>query len=465
MQTKETPALGDSLSLQLNKSGTLAIFGGPKTVHSDPGDMFTWPIITEEDENAVLSVLRRGAMSDIDVTMEFERNFASWLDVKHALGFNNGTSALETAMFGCGVGVGDEIICPSVTYWASAMPCYSLQATVVFAEVDPISLCLDPLDIEHRITDRTKAIVVVHYLGHPADMDAIMEVARKHNVKVIEDFSHAQGGLYKGRRVGTIGDVGATSLMSSKSLVAGEAGMMVTNDLEIYERAIAFGHYERFEADNIHIEYLKPFVELPVAGYKFRMNQLSAALGISQLKHYDARCEEIRKSMNYFWDLLEGVPGLRAHRPEKDSGSNMAGWYAAHGRYVPEELGGLSITRFTDAVRAEGYEASGAGCNGALHLHPVFNTVDTYHHGKPTRIANSDRDLRQPAGSLPVSEKIGEHIFRIPWFKHYRPEIINEYANAFRKVAENYRELLADDPGNPPQLGSWHFASHAKSEG
>ncbi len=152
----------------------LAIFGGPKAVQSDPGDMFTWPIITAEDEDAVLEVLRRGAMSGLDVTKEFEREFAEWQGSKYALAFNNGTAALQAAMFGCKVGVGDEIICPSVTYWASALPCFSLGATVVFAEIDPDTLCIDPQDIEARITERTRAIVVVHYLGHPADMDPIM---------------------------------------------------------------------------------------------------------------------------------------------------------------------------------------------------------------------------------------------------------------------------------------------------
>jgi len=436
----------------------LALLGGPKTVQSDPGNIFTWPIITEEDEQAVLEVLRRGAMSGTDVTMQFEKEFAEWQGTRYALGMNNGTAAIQSAMFACGVGVGDEVICPSLTYWASALPCFSLGATVVFAEVDPTTICLDPKDIKHRITSRTKAIVVVHYLGHPADMDPIMEIAKRHGLKVIEDVSHAQGGLYKGRKLGTIGDVGAMSLMSGKSLAIGEAGMLVTDDTEIYERAEAFGLYERYTGE-IKTESLREFAGLPLGGYKYRMHQMSAAVGRVQLKHYDERCEEIRRAMNYFWDLLEDVPGIRAHRPAKDSGSNMAGWYAAHGLYVPEELGGLSVTRFTEAVRAEGAPAS-PGCNIPLHLHPLLNTCDVYGAGKPTRIANSDRDLRQPKGSLPVTESITKHTYHIPWFKQYKPEIIEEYAQAFKKVAENYTELLADDPGNPPNIGGWHFFRH-----
>ncbi len=436
----------------------LALFGGPKAVTRPPNDMYTWPIITNEDEEAVLKVLRSGGMSGTDVTIEFEKDFCSWQGSKYALGFSSGTAAIQGAMYGCKVGVGDEVICPSVTYWASCLQAFSLGATVVFADVDPDTLCIDPSDIEKRITPRTKAIIVVHYLGYPVDMDPIMKIARKHKVKVIEDVSHAQGGLYKGKKLGTIGDVSAMSLMTGKSFAIGEAGILTTDNLEIHERAIAFGHYERF-GSKIQTESLKPFIGLPLGGYKYRMHQLSSAMGRVQIKYYDQRCAEIQKSMNYFWDLLAGVPGLKAHRPAKNSGSTMGGWYAPHGLYRPEELGGLSVTRFANAVVAEGGTCN-AGANSALHLHPLFNSCDVYGHGKPTRIANSGRDLRQPPGSLPISEKIGTMAYSVPWFKKFRPEIIEEQANAFRKVAENYRELLKDDPGNPPNLGGWHFFQH-----
>jgi len=436
----------------------LAIHGGSKAVQTDPGDIFRWPVITEEHEEAVLEVLRRGGMSGTDVTIQFEKEFAEWQGLEYALGFSSGTAALQGAMFGCKVGVGDEIICPSVTYWASVLQCFSLGATAVFCEIDPETLCIDPEDIEHRITEHTKAIMVVHYVGHPAEMDAIMDIARRNGVKVIEDVSHAQGGLYKGQKLGTFGDVAAMSLMSGKSFAVGEAGMLATNDREIYERALAFGHYERYD-DRIQTDYLKAYRGLPLGGYKYRVHQLSSAVGRVELKYYDRRCEEIRKAMNYFWDLLEGVPGIRAHRTAKGSGSNMAGWYSARGLYRPEELGGLSVTRFAEAVRAEGAICS-PGLNRPLHLHPLFNTCDVYGHGKPTRIAHADRDLRQPPGSLPVSESIGTLAYQIPWFKRYRPEIIDEHVNAYRKVAENYKELLEDDPGNPPELGGWHFFQH-----
>jgi dTDP-4-amino-4,6-dideoxygalactose transaminase len=422
----------------------LAIKGGPKAVQTDPGDIFSWPIITKEDEEAALEVLRAGKMSGTDVTKKFEEEFAKWHGVKYALAHNNGTAALHAAMFACGVGVGDEIICQSLTYWASALPALSLGATIVFAEVDPNTLTLDPEDVERRITDRTKAIVVVHYCGYPTDMDPIMEIAERHGIKVIEDCSHAHGGLYKGRLVGTIGHVGAFSLMSGKSLIAGEGGILITNDREIYERAVAFGHYERTQ-EVLTIPELKRFAGLPLGGYKYRMHQISSAVARVQLKYYKERMEEIQRAMNYFWDLLEGVPGIRAHRPPKDSGSTMGGWYAPHGIYVPEELDGLSVEKFCEAVRAEGVGNCHPGANFPLHLHPMLNEADVYGHGKPTRIANATRDVRQPKGSLPVTESLPSRIFSIPWFKRFYPKVIEEHALAFRKVAENAHELLEDD--------------------
>jgi perosamine synthetase len=437
-------------------SSKLALLGGPKAVTRDPGDLFTWPIVTPEDEQAVLDVLHRRAMSSSDVTREFEREYAAWQGRKYALGFSSGTASIQAAMFACGVGVGDEIISQSLTYWATCLQAFSLGATVVFAEIDPQTLTLDPADLEHRITKRTKAIVVVHYLGHPADMDPIMAIARKHGIAVIEDVSHAQGSLYKGRMAGTFGEVAALSLMTGKSLPAGEAGILVTDERRYYERALALGHYERFDA-TIESPDLKPWIGLPLGGYKYRMHQMSSAVGRVQLSHYDGRVAEIQKAMNYFWDRLEGTPGIAAHRPPKDSGSTMGGWYAARGLYRPEELGGLSVSRFCEALRAEGVEEVAPGANRPLHLHPLFNDVDVYGHGKPTRIAHSDRDLRQPRGSLPVTEAASARIMSIPWFKHPDVARIDEYVEAYRKVSAGCRELAAGDQGNPPDVGGWHF--------
>jgi dTDP-4-amino-4,6-dideoxygalactose transaminase len=295
-------------------------------------------------------------------------------------------------------------------------------------------------------------------------MDAIMAIAKKHGLKVIEDVSHAQGGLYKGRRLGTFGDVGAMSMMSGKSFAAGELGMLVTDDRRIYERAMAYCHYERNNEKYIQeSDELKPFMHISLGGYKGRANQLCTAIGRVQLKYYDARCAKIREAMNYFWDQLEGLPGIRAIRVDESTGSNMAGYYIPYGIFVSEELEGLSVTRFCEAVTAEGVFAKG-GANAPLHTHAVFQTADIYGDGKPTRIANSPEDIRKFDENLATAEKVGETLFTVPWFKKFVPEEIEQYANAFKKVALNYKELLEGDQGNPAQINGWHFFKHTEKK-
>lgn len=433
------------------ENSKLALLGGRKVIEDGnfAGDMFKWPIVTKEDEDAVLEVLRRGAMSGGDITRQFEKEFAEWQGTKYALAYSNGTESLRAAMWACGVGAGDEIICPSITYWASSTAALTLGAAVNFADINKDTLCIEPGDIEHRIGPKTKAIVVVHYVGYPCDMDPIMEIAERHNVKVIEDVSHAHGALYKGRKVGALGHIGAMSMMAGKSFAIGEAGMMVTEDPLLFERCIAYGHYERTGVKTMYndvdaqvtIDELKKFSGVPLGGYKHRMNQTCSAMGRVQLKYYDQRIEEIQKAMNYFWDCLEGVPGLKAHRPAKDSGSTMGGWYSPRGLYRAEELGGLPCAKFAEAVSEEGVWCN-PGANFPLHLHEVYHSADIFNMGQPTMISFGQRDVRQGEGSLPVSESIREIAYSIPWFKHYRPEVIEKYAECFRKVAENAGDLL-----------------------
>ena len=431
-------------------STSLAALGGPKAVTADPCDIFTWPIVTAEDEQAVLEVLRAGKMSGNDVSKQFEAEFARWMGREFALSYPNGTDSLRAAMWAVGLGAGDEIICPSVTYWASATQALTLGAAVNFADIERETLCIDPEDIEHRIGPRTKAVMVVHYAGHPADMDRIMPIARRHGVALIEDVSHAQGSLYKGRMCGTFGVVAAMSMMSGKSFPVGEGGMLVTDERAIYERCIAYGFYERTGAASTYNPAdagvtdadLRRFAGVPLGGYKHRLNQTASAMGRVQLKYYPERIAEIQKAMNRFWDLLEGAPGIGAHRPAKGSGSTMGGWYAARGLYRADELGGLPCAKFCEAVRAEGVEDCHSGANRPLHIHPVFHEADIFQMGEPTMISFGQRDVRQGPGSLPVSESIDEITFGIPWFKFDYPEIIKEYAAAYRKVAENANALL-----------------------
>jgi dTDP-4-amino-4,6-dideoxygalactose transaminase len=426
----------------------LALNGAPAAVPVNHGRIFKWPIITSEDEDAVLEILRAGTMSGTAVTRLFESEFAEYLGVRYALGCCNGTAAIQEAMWACGVGLGDEVICPSMTYWASCTAALALGATVNFADIDPETLCINPSDIEHRIGADTKAIIVVHYAGHPCDMDRIMEIARRHDVKVIEDVSHAVGSRYKERYCGTIGDIAGMSMMAGKSFVVGEGGMVTTNDRELYERCMAFGHYERIvnsrfsgASEKLFNPELLRYAGVPQGGVKHRLNQTCSALGRVQLKYYPERIEEIQQAMNYFWEQLRGYPGLHPHRVASETDSTMGGWYYPRGLYRAGELGGLSCAKFCRAVTAEGFNCS-PGANFPLHLHPAFHEMDVLHAGAPSMVAFAKRDMRQGSGSLPVSERIGDICLGVPWFKHCDHRIIKEYVDIFKKVIEHHRELL-----------------------
>ena len=437
----------------------LALVGGKPVIENKPDEsLFKWPILTQEDEDAALDVIRNNKFSGTDITEKFQDEFAEWIGRKYAIAYCNGTASLTSAMFAIGLGKGDEIICPTKTYWGSVSQAINFGASAVFCNIND-NLSMDPDDLERCITKRTKAIMVVHYYSYPCDMDKIMAIAKKYNLMVIEDVSHAQGGMYKGKRLGTFGDVAAMSLMSGKSFAAGEMGILVTDNTKIYERAMAFGHYERNNDSYIkESEELKPYFHIALGGIKGRANQVCAAIGRVQLKYYDERCKEIRKAMNYFWDLMEGVPGIRAIRVDESTGSNMGGWYQGHGRYYPEELHGLSVKKFCEAIRAEGYEGCWDGGNFCLHTHPFFKTFDLYNEGVPSRIVYNDRDVREDDDKCKPSESI--FCFTVPWFKHFDKEWIEKYAAIFRKVVENHEQLL-DTDSKDGQGGRWYGTENA----
>ena len=421
----------------------LAFFGGPKAIESEDESLFHWPIVTDEDINAVADVLRAGTMSGTGITKQFERAFGDWVGSKYALGCCNGTASLTAALFACGVGAGDEVICPSLTYWASCASALWFGATVAFADVEPDSLCLDPDDFERKISPKTKAVIVVHYCGYPADMDRINAIAQRHGVKVIEDVSHAVGAKYKGRFCGTLGDVAGLSMMTGKAFAIGEAGMLLTDNREMHERAVAFGHYERTGApsrynpvDNqISSPDLLPYIGIALGGVKHRMNQTCATMGLVQLKHYPERMAEIDRAMNRFMDKLETIDGLVAHRPAKDSGSTKGGWYLPCCHYDKMKFGGVSAQDFCDYVRAEGMRCVN-GVNEPLHLHPMFHTADLIHQGLPTNLAFGQRDVRQGKGACPVTEKVSDTVIQVPWFKHDTIDAIEQYFQAIQKVAQ-----------------------------
>ena len=442
----------------------LALLGGkPLITESAPEELFKWPILTQEDIDAAMDVVVNNKFSGTDITIKFQEEFAEWQERKYALAFTNGTMSLTAAMFAIGLGEGDEIICPTKTYWGSVSQALWFGAIPVFCNINDM-LSLDPDDLERCITDKTKAIMVVHYFGYPCAMDRIMEIANKHGIYVIEDVSHAHGSLYKGRKVGTFGHIAAMSMMSWKVFAAGEMGMLVTDDRKLYERAIAFGHYERNNENYIkECDDLKDYYHIALGGVKGRANQLCSALGRGQLKHYDERCAEIRKAMNYFYDQIEKLPGLKPLRIDESDGSNMGGYYSPTIAYFPEELKGLTSDRFAEAITAEfnGAFLCRSGGNFCLHTHGYFKTFDPVNKGVPGRVAYSQRDVREDDQYLAASEE--KQCIAAPWFKHYDKEWIDKYAAVYKKVVDHCEDLLEGD-ADKASGGIWYGAEVKKNE-
>lgn len=433
----------------------LALLGGePVFTEKPPQELFKWPIITQEDIDAATEVIVNNKFSGTDITVKFEEEFAQWQGRDFALAFTNGTMSLAAAMFAVGLSEGDEIICPTKTYWASIAQAAWFGAKAVFCNIDE-NLCMDPADLERCITPRTKAIMVVHYLAYPCDMDAIMEIANRHNLYVIEDVSHAHGSLYKGKKVGNFGHVAAMSMMCQKLFAAGELGMLVTDDRKLYERALAYGHYERNNDNLIYeSEELKDFYHMPLGAVKGRANQLCSALARVQLKYFDERCAEVNRAVNYFYDSVEGLPGIKPRRVDGSDGSTMGGFYAPRLMYKPEELEGLSAARYAEAVRAElnGTYHCYSGANFNLHTHKYFTHFDPLH----STVIKTDADVAD--ATLDSAENV--YCVRIPWFKHLDREWIDRYVSAYKKVLENYKDLLEGDENRLE--GDWYGSDYDK---
>jgi dTDP-4-amino-4,6-dideoxygalactose transaminase len=191
---------------------------------------------------------------------------------------------------------------------------------------------------------------------------------------------------------------------------------------------------------------LKKRVFLPNGGFKYRMHQMSAAVGLEQLKKYNTEIAEIDKIFTYFWDNLEDTTGIHAHRPSKNSGSTKGGWYIPVGLYDSNKFKGLSVKRFCEALTAEGMQTA-PGVNAPLHKHPLFSTVDVYNHGCPTNSAHLPAEVenREDRQILPVSSNLQNRIFKVPYMKHFNKELIDQYIAAIKKVCANYSDLLEGD--------------------
>ncbi|MGQ9455423.1 MAG: DegT/DnrJ/EryC1/StrS family aminotransferase [Armatimonadota bacterium] len=287
-------------------SEKLAIDGGKPVI--DRGEIKNWPIITEDERRLVNEVLDSGIVSGgtAPQVTALEKEWAEYTRSKYCLTTCSGTAALHMGLAAVGVGPGDEVITSAFTFLASASCALHQNAIPVFVDIDPKTYCMDPNKLEDAITERTKAIIPVHIQGCPADMDPIMEIARKYNLYVIEDACQAHGALYKGRMVGTMGHVGAFSLNSLKNLCGGEGGLFITND----EYLLNKGMLIRCFGDEIDEETHRRKYNASILGYMYRNQELPAALARAQLKHLDEYNEARIANAQYLTQELGKIPGV-----------------------------------------------------------------------------------------------------------------------------------------------------------
>ncbi|MCE5315382.1 MAG: DegT/DnrJ/EryC1/StrS family aminotransferase [Armatimonadota bacterium] len=350
--------------------------------------------IASEVETAIKRVCDNTAFILSDEMKEFEAEFASYCGARHGVGVANGTEALFLALLALGIGPGDEVIVPSNTFIATAAAVSHAGATPVFVDCDPETYCIDPARISAAITDKTKAIMPVHLYGHPADMDAIMNIARNSGLKVVEDCAQAHGTHYKGKQVGSIGDAAGFSFYPSKTLGAyGDAGIVLTNSDETADKL-------KLLRDNGRTTWY----EHAIIGYNSRLDGLQAAILRVKLKCLDKWVEARRAHAKKYQELLSDVDGLTLPIEKP---------YAQHSYYVY-----VIRTSNRDAFMAK-LKEKGCGCAIhyplPLHLQPAFSFLG----GKE--------------GDCPVVENYAKQIVSIPMFPELTPEQVAEAARIIKE--------------------------------
>jgi dTDP-4-amino-4,6-dideoxygalactose transaminase len=325
----------------------LAIDGG-SPLHTRPWP--TWPVWSKREEELLLEVLHSGKWGTLNGTkvIEFEQKFAEFQGAKYGVAVTGGTSALELSLRALAIGPGDEVITSPYTFVATASAVLKVGATPVFADVEPGTLSLDAAAVEKAITPRTKAIMPVHIGGCPANMDAINAVAKRHKLPVIEDACQAWGAEWDGKRVGPIGSMGGFSFQASKNINAGEGGMIVTNDQDLYERAWALHNAGRIPG--------KSRYEQDLMGYNYRMTEWQGAILLAQLERLPQHIARREENAAYLSDLLQEIPGIAPRTREPKV--TQHGYHLYMFFYNADRFGGLPKAEFIRALQAEGVPCS-----------------------------------------------------------------------------------------------------------
>lgn len=412
----------------------LAINGGEKTVKIDRPH-YLWPPITDKTKRAVLRQLEESISiyNRSGIIEKLEKRFAEYYEKPHALLTNSGTTALYSMFIGADLKEGDEVICPAYTFYASVTPLFFTGAVPILVDCREDGN-INPDGIVRRITENTKGIIVTHMWGLPCEMAPIIKIAEKNDLLLFEDASHAHGATYRGRKVGTFGNASVFSLQAQKTVTGGEGGILLTDDDNIYYRALLLGHYNKRCIQEIPENHPLYQYAITGMGLKLRIHTIAAAIADEQFDGMEDILAKRKRFVQKMNEELSDLPGIEVPKVPQDVKPT---WYAYIMQYKPEELGGLSIDKFYEALLAEGCtELDRPHSTCPLNYHPLFQNPGIL-------FPQYDKKISYSRGDFPMARKFHEYSLKLPvWHDPSDEEIIDLYIQAFIKVTDNYEELL-----------------------
>ncbi len=330
-----------------------------------------WPIYDSSEVEALANVIKSGnwwcgapGVHQGENVWKFQEDFAKFQGAKHCIAVFNGTVAIEVALLALGIGLGDEVIVSDYTFVASASAVVATNAVPIFCDIDPDTFVMDVNKVEGLITTRTKAIVPVHLAGNPVEMDKLMEIADKHNLKVVEDSAHAHGSKYKGKHVGNWGHAGSFSFQASKVLTAGEGGAVITNEDELADLIYSISDCGRKKNGYGYAHF--------IYGTNYRMSEYQAAILLEQIKKFPAQHKLRNQNAQYFMKKLNNIDGIRVMNPTP--GTEKLGYYVYPFIFEPEKFGNISKLEFKEKLNRN--EIPTDDCYPPLHRLDCFKNMD-----------------------------------------------------------------------------------------
>jgi len=405
----------------------LAIFGGPKSCNCE---WPIWPIWGDEERDALLGVLESGKWWYGERVKEFEAEYAEFQDAKYGVTATNGTTALEAVLDALGIGAGDEVIVPPYTFMATASAALRVNAIPIFADIEPDTFCIDPEDVKRKITDKTKAIIPVHLGGYMADMDRLWEIAKEHDLYIVEDACHAWGTQWKGKGAGAIGHCGVFSFQASKNINSAEGGIMITDHEWIADACRSVTNCGRRKAG--------AWYEHHVIGSNLRLTEFQAAILLAQLTRLESQIVKRIQSVKIVEDVLRDIPEIKLTR--RDERITRRSYH-----FYPFRLDlcrlGVSRERFIEACLAEGFTLS-PGYTAPLYKNPMFKHEDEGKDSCPFSCPYYGRKIDYSTVSCPVCEEVcNDTLWILQSTLLADDQDILAMANGIKKVCEHAGEL------------------------